>query len=84
MTDVEAETKAEMDSKAEMDAKAIEVLYRDEYIAVVNKPAGLMAHSSALARGEDDFLHDRLREQFGCKIYLSIGNSNALFGQSVG
>lgn len=50
--------------------KAIEVLYRDEYIAVVNKPAGLMAHSSALARGEDDFLHDRLREQFGCKIFL--------------
>lgn len=48
----------------------IEVLYRDEFIAVVNKPAGLMAHSSALARGEDDFLHDRLREQFGCKIFL--------------
>jgi len=48
----------------------IEVLYRDEYIAVVNKPAGLMAHASALARGEDDFLHDRLREQFGCKIFL--------------
>jgi len=48
----------------------IEVLYRDDYLAVVNKPAGLMAHSSALARGEDDFLHDRLREQFGCKIFL--------------
>lgn len=48
----------------------IDVLYRDEFIAVVNKPAGLMAHASALARGEDDFLHDRLREQFGCKIYL--------------
>lgn len=55
----------------ESDTKApVEVLYRDEFIAVVNKPAGLMAHSSALARGEDDFLHDRLREQFGCKIYL--------------
>ena len=48
----------------------IEVLYRDVLVAVVNKPAGLMAHSSALARGEDDFLHDRLREQFGCKIFL--------------
>jgi tRNA pseudouridine65 synthase len=48
----------------------IEVLYRDEWLAVVNKPAGLMAHASALARGEDDFLHDRLREQFGCKIHL--------------
>jgi tRNA pseudouridine65 synthase len=49
---------------------AIEVLYRDEWLAVVNKPAGLMAHASALARGEEDFLHDRLREQLGCKIYL--------------
>ncbi|MGH8498480.1 MAG: pseudouridine synthase [Methylococcales bacterium] len=55
---------------AEVEKKPIEVLYRDDYIAVVNKPAGLMAHSSALARGEDDFLHDRLREQFDCKIYL--------------
>lgn len=53
-----------------MSCKNIEILYQDEYIAVVNKPAGLMAHSSALARGEDDFLHDRLREQFGCKIFL--------------
>ena len=60
MTEVEAVPEKRM----------IEVLYRDEYIAVVNKPAGLMAHSSALARGEDDFLHDRLREQFGCKIFL--------------
>jgi tRNA pseudouridine65 synthase len=49
---------------------AIEVLYRDQHLAVVNKPAGLMAHASALARGEDDFLHDRLREQFACKIHL--------------
>lgn len=55
---------------AEAEKTPIEVLYRDDYIAVVNKPAGLMAHASALARGEDDFLHDRLREQFGCKIYL--------------
>ena len=48
----------------------IDVLYRDEFIAVVNKPSGLMAHASALARDENDFLHDRLREQFGCKIFL--------------
>ena len=38
--------------------------------AIVNKPAGLMAHASALARGEDDFLADRLREQFGKPIHL--------------
>jgi tRNA pseudouridine65 synthase len=45
-------------------------LYRDEYFAVVDKPAGLMVHDSALARGETDFAADRLREQFGQKIFL--------------
>ena len=46
------------------------VLYRDDYLAVVNKPAGLMVHDSALARGETDFAADRLREQFGRPIFL--------------
>lgn len=46
------------------------VLYRDDWLAVVNKPAGLMVHDSALARGETDFAADRLREQFGKPIFL--------------
>jgi tRNA pseudouridine65 synthase len=33
-------------------------------------PAGLMVHDSKLARGEDDFLADRLREQLGRPIFL--------------
>ncbi len=44
------------------------VLYRDECLAVVNKPAGLMVHDSALARGETEFAADRLRTQFGRPI----------------
>lgn len=48
----------------------LEVLYRDDVIAVVNKPAGLMVHDSKLARGERDFAADRLREQFGRPIHL--------------
>ena len=46
------------------------VLYCDESLAVVDKPAGLMVHDSALARGETDFAADRLREQFGKPIFL--------------
>jgi len=46
------------------------VLYRDDSLAVVDKPAGLMVHDSALARGETDFAADRLREQFGKPIFL--------------
>lgn len=48
----------------------VEVLFRDQWLAVVNKPAGLMAHDSRLARGETDFLADRLKAQFGGPIHL--------------
>lgn len=49
---------------------ALKVLYADGLLAVVDKPAGLMVHDSALARGETDFAADRLREQFGKPIFL--------------
>ena len=49
---------------------ALEVLYVDDALAVVNKPAGLMVHDSRLARGETDFAADRLREQFGRPVFL--------------
>jgi tRNA pseudouridine65 synthase len=51
-------------------AEAIGVLHEDRWLAVVDKPAGLMAHASAMARGEDDFLVDRLRAQFGRPVHL--------------
>ena len=46
------------------------VLYADAWLAVVDKPAGLMVHDSVLAAGETDFAADRLREQFGRPVYL--------------
>ncbi|MGH8759410.1 MAG: pseudouridine synthase, partial [Burkholderiales bacterium] len=46
------------------------VLYADDHLAVVDKPAGLMVHDSKLARGESDFAADRLRAQFGRQIFL--------------
>ena len=49
---------------------ALPVVYVDDCLAVVDKPAGLMVHDSALARGETDFAADRLREQFGRPIFL--------------
>ncbi|MBB3342620.1 pseudouridine synthase [Luteimonas sp. RC10] len=48
----------------------IDVRYVDDWLAVVDKPAGLMVHDSALARGEHDFLADRLRLQFGRPLFL--------------
>jgi tRNA pseudouridine65 synthase len=52
------------------DDAPIPVQYSDARCAVVDKPAGLMAHASAMARGEDDFLVDRLRAQFGRPVHL--------------
>jgi tRNA pseudouridine65 synthase len=51
-------------------APAIATVFADDYLAVVDKPAGLMAHASAMARGEDDFLLDRLRLQFARPVHL--------------
>jgi tRNA pseudouridine65 synthase len=46
------------------------VCHADPHLAVVVKPAGLMVHESALARGETDFAADRLRAQFGKPVFL--------------
>ena len=51
-------------------ALPLDVLYADAFLAVVNKPAGLMVHDSALARGETDFAADRLRGQFDRPVFL--------------
>jgi tRNA pseudouridine65 synthase len=59
------------DTASTADARALLVLHADDHIAVVAKPAGLMVHDSALARGERDFAADRLREQFARPIFLA-------------
>jgi tRNA pseudouridine65 synthase len=46
------------------------VVHCDDWLAVVDKPAGLMVHDSELARGETEFAADRLRAQFGKPIFL--------------
>lgn len=48
----------------------LQILHHDPGFVVVNKPAGLMVHDSALARGETDFAADRLRTQLGCPVFL--------------
>ncbi|KRG71949.1 pseudouridine synthase [Pseudoxanthomonas dokdonensis] len=50
--------------------RALQLLYLDDRIAVVNKPAGLMVHDSQLAGGENDFVAERLRLQLQRPIFL--------------
>ncbi len=49
----------------------IEVVYEDDVLLAVNKPAGLLVHRSAIAADERDFLLERLREQAGAALYLA-------------
>lgn len=52
-------------------AKApLQILYEDEHLLAVNKPAMLLVHRSAIASAETDFLIDRLRAQLGSNPFL--------------
>ena len=63
-------TEPDLLAERETAIEPLQLLHQDDRLAVVNKPAGLMVHDSKLARGEDDFLADRLRDQLGRPIFL--------------
>ncbi|APE30462.1 pseudouridylate synthase [Halomonas aestuarii] len=47
----------------------LSLLHLDDHLVAVHKPAGLLVHRSALARGEREFLLQRLRDQLGRRVY---------------
>lgn len=47
----------------------LRILHQDEHLVAVHKPAGLLVHRTALARGEREFLLQRLRDQLGQRVY---------------
>lgn len=47
----------------------IPLLYQDEQLVVVNKPAGMLVHRSRVADGETRFLLQTLRDQLGQHLY---------------
>ncbi|MCK9284580.1 MAG: pseudouridine synthase [Rhodocyclaceae bacterium] len=58
------------------------ILYRDEHIVAIHKPAGLLVHRSNLARHEERFAVQLLRDQIGRRVYpvhrLDRGTSGVL------
>jgi tRNA pseudouridine65 synthase len=58
------------------------ILYRDEWMVVVNKPSGLLVHRSPIDRHETRFAVQVLRNQLGRRVYpahrLDKGASGAL------
>ncbi|MDG2943933.1 tRNA pseudouridine(65) synthase TruC [Exercitatus varius] len=47
----------------------LEILYRDEYIVAVNKPAGMLVHRSWLDSRETRFVMQTLRDQIGQHVF---------------
>ena len=43
----------------------LEVLFEDQELVVINKPAGLLVHKTALAYGEEENALIQLRNQIG-------------------
>ncbi|PJG86405.1 tRNA pseudouridine(65) synthase TruC [Conservatibacter flavescens] len=47
----------------------LEILFQDEYLVAVNKPAGMLVHRSWLDRHETQFVMQTLRDQIGQHVY---------------
>jgi tRNA pseudouridine65 synthase len=60
----------------------LEILYHDDYLAAVNKPAGLLVHRTGLDAGETRFAMQLLRDQIGQPVWpvhrLDKGTSGVL------
>lgn len=60
----------------------LDILFEDEHLVVVNKPAGLLVHRTHLAKEEEDAVVQRLRDQTGKWVFpvhrLDRGTSGVL------
>ena len=49
--------------------KGLNILYQDDDLVAINKPAGLLVHRSDIDRHETEFAVQRLRNELGKKVY---------------
>ena len=60
----------------------LDILYLDDYLAVVNKPPGWLVHRTPLDKGESRFVLQTLRDQIGQRVWpvhrLDKGTSGIL------
>ncbi len=47
----------------------LSLLYQDEYLVAVNKPAGMLVHRSWLDKHETQFVMQTLRDQIGQHVF---------------
>ncbi|MGI2170630.1 tRNA pseudouridine(65) synthase TruC [Shewanella sp. MF05960] len=65
------DTEALIDSDVDSDEQPpkIEILFEDEHIVAIHKPAGLLVHRSYLARRERFFAMQMTRDLVGCHVF---------------
>ena len=60
----------------------LEILYRDDSLIAIHKPAGLLVHRSPIAADAERFAVQLLRDQIGRRVYpahrLDRGTSGVL------
>jgi tRNA pseudouridine65 synthase len=60
----------------------LDILFQDDYLAIVNKPAGWLVHRTPLDKGESRFVLQTLRDQIGQPVWpahrLDKGTSGVL------
>ena len=49
--------------------RPLEILYQDQWLVAVNKPAGMLVHRSFLDKYETEFVLQRLRDQIGQHVF---------------
>lgn len=52
-----------------MNREKLDILYQDDYLVAIDKPAGLLVHRSWLAREAREFAMQMLRDQLGRHVY---------------
>ncbi|MCC5923368.1 MAG: pseudouridylate synthase [Crocinitomicaceae bacterium] len=45
------------------------ILYEDDWIVAISKPAGMLVHRTKIARDAEEFALQKLRDQIGQKVY---------------
>jgi len=56
-------------SLVEQPPSALPILYRDDFLVAVNKPAGLLVHRSEIDRHETQFALQMVRDQIGQRVF---------------
>lgn len=57
------------DNETESSIESLEIIYRDEWLVAVNKPAGLLVHRSMIDRHETRFAMQMVRNQIGRHVF---------------